>query len=986
MATIKPLQDRIIGLLDDVNTTRSELQAAQLELTAMRSENHLARESLQLAQNKITSSHSHSLNIAERLEYETSTRKETQILLYNERRRSDRLQASSSQLRLELRTFLSDIISLRNRPVAFEIELQNLRESTSITIQELRAHITSQDIEIGLLKQDLLVHKRNHRLLQKKYNNLKNSSRALHAVSKAKHAAAKKSNAFSLRRKGVIRREVRQMARILVKAGCGQNHVSRVIQELGNRMGVNVIGRVSRRSVGRMLLEGGVSSELQLAYELKHATSEPHHSSKIEILTMSFGGFTLSSDGTSDKHVNYESRHVAYANPSTTSETGSHVIRMLDVSSSVDHTSETQFEGWKQSFSDLVELYNASPLARRLLSTLSLPELAKKIKGMNGDHASDQKKTFNLIGAWKHTLTVQDLGEQRMATKSQSELEELTAKDHAKKIEDIGGVEAWNSLSDDEKQSCEALMMESIALTIGEEVYQNLSEEDRWQLDLYLRMGCILHKDMNIFKYANNAMVKCHTESPDLPRPILLANRDNAATLSRSSGSTTLTEIEQRAVDVSGSGGVKATSIAGAIFNHKDDKKGQQDSHRIYFHDVKAGISKKFPNTSNIRYGSHGNAAAELLTYLLHYIAFLEHIKDKKEKRRLNHMEQNLANALTDIPTVTELAILALYTIFVSKPYVASVRDGGLTEINVLDLGPLHRDLVKHIDKLLANPDLLLFPEHVDEAEFLQGGHCKNTLAVQEIHALVPTLPNIRPLLIAFLTGAHEGAIHFSEEFIDAENLGPADRESAWMPGSNDPNEGALGRVVRISRRNKPVQTMHQNVAQAKYAYNHTQEFADNHLAEDEDESFSIKVARQRDGDKLETKRLEAIRMHEAELVKRKRDKDAARTRKAAEQAAAIASATLITDRTAIAKMTVDKLVEQLAILRQWDPSIRAKSYYKNKKDKHEALLAALDRFEAPKDTQPGGSELGMDNCGGNEGEEVEDDEFDEDDDELYHS
>lgn len=126
--------------------------------------------------------------------------------------------------------------------------------------------------------------------------------------------------------------------------------------------------------------------------------------------------------------------------------------------------------------------------------------------------------------------------------------------------------------------------------------------------------------------------------------------------------------------------------------------------------------------------------------------------------------------------------------------------------------------------------------------------------------------------------------------------------------------------------------------------------------------------------------------MHEAELVKRKRDKDAARTRKAAEQAAAIASATLITDRTAIAKMTVDKLVEQLAILRQWDPSIRAKSYYKNKKDKHEALLAALDRFEAPKDTQPGGSELGMDNCGGNEGEEVEDDEFDEDDDELYHS
>ena len=204
------------------------------------------------------------------------------------------------------------------------------------------------------------------------------------------------------------------------------------------------------------------------------------------------------------------------------------------------------------------------------------------------------------------------------------------------------------------------------------------------------------------------------------------------------------------------------------------------------------------------------------------------------------------------------------------------------------------------------------------------------------------------------------------------------------MPGSNDPNEGALGRVAQISRRNKPVQTMHQNVAQAKFAYNHTQEFSNQFLAEDEDESFNIKVARQRDASGLERERLVKIREHEAALVKRKRDKEAARAQKAAEQAAAIASATLVTDRAVIAKMTVEKLVEQLAILRQWDNSIRAKSFYKNKKDKYEALLAALARFEAPKDIPTSSSESLMDD-GASGGGELEDDDYGEDDDELYH-
>ena len=58
-----------------------------------------------------------------------------------------------------------------------------------------------------------------------------------------------------------------------------------------------------------------------------------------------------------------------------------------------------------------------------------------------------------------------------------------------------------------------------------------------------------------------------------LTGPIKLMNQDNSAAAASDSST-----VRNRALNVSGAGGVKLTSLAGAIFNHKDDKKGQQDS------------------------------------------------------------------------------------------------------------------------------------------------------------------------------------------------------------------------------------------------------------------------------------------------------------------------------------------------------------------------------------------------------------------------
>lgn len=403
------------------------------------------------------------------------------------------------------------------------------------------------------------------------------------------------------------------------------------------------------------------------------------------------------------------------------------------MASSIDHTSETQVEGWKNRIISLADLFNRSPLALRQNQSLFSSEFARKLKGMNGDHAADQKKTFGLMGAWKHRMTLLDLGSSKLCSAPVPEIVELVNSAHTAKISSAGGAEAWSQLSEADQEAQNILMMEDLAITLGDEAFELLSEAEQHELTLFLQAGCCMHKELNSVKGGATAMAAWWTES-DVPGPILLANRDNAAVLDAiPMGEDAVTAAELRAMDVSSAGGIKATSLAGAIFNHKDEKKGQQDSHRIYFQEIKDGHSTKFPNTSSTRYQSHCHAAAELLAYLKHYHSFLLAIKDRKEKRRLNHMELNLQSALHDTATLTELAVLALYGIFVTEPYINYVRGSGLTETNILNLGPFHHDLISHIKTLIATPELLLSSDTADSAEFLGRATWRKSRAVAEI-------------------------------------------------------------------------------------------------------------------------------------------------------------------------------------------------------------------------------------------------------------
>ena len=56
-------------------------------------------------------------------------------------------------------------------------------------------------------------------------------------------------------------------------------------------------------------------------------------------------------------------------------------------------------------------------------------------------------------------------------------------------------------------------------------------------------------------------------------------------------------------------------------------------------------------------------------------------------------MERNIYDVLHDIPTITELYVLALYAQAITHPYMCQTQGLGTENVNMLELGPLHNTL-----------------------------------------------------------------------------------------------------------------------------------------------------------------------------------------------------------------------------------------------------------------------------------------------------
>jgi hypothetical protein len=567
------------------------------------------------------------------------------------------------------------------------------------------------------------------------------------AMASVKKKILDQRSVHHLMQKGVFTEETRNVVRLLVKAGCSRNLVGEVISAVLKSAGITGVGNISRTSVSRILREGYFAAQIQLGYEMKNAES-----------------MTFSADGTSHRSINYNSRHVhLLAEDYTSPEGGSkqRVTRTFGIQSSKDGSSEQAIADWENNLKNIADLYNKSPLGKRSGGLLKFIDLLIKLAGMSSDHCLKGKKDARLLEALKAWAVDQHLGEEKMLEMTLEEIRDYFKKAEEEMIRKAGGVNKWNKLSDIKKAERKAKMIEEAVAMLGKEEFNNLPDEEKRLFQLFIWVGCGCHKDLNTIQGGYIAMAAWWIENElEDERPVLPANRDNDPVIQERDTALgkgdTPTPAQERAFHKSTCGAIKTAEIAGAIFNHKDKKKGHHDVFRYWWWEH-VGVPFTFPDTSNNRFQSYCNAAAAILLYGDEFKDFLESLRINKQNPTLNHMESNLWKALHCTSTVTELAVLAIYAEVISYPYMKAIRTSDAQKKNMLDLGPFHSRVYDHMQKIIANPDILIGKD-LDLSESyktatLDGEKWQNPAVVKRIFDLIPTLPSVlKSSLVRFFT------------------------------------------------------------------------------------------------------------------------------------------------------------------------------------------------------------------------------------------
>jgi len=641
-------------------------------------------------------------------------------------------------------------------------------------------------------------------------------------------------------------------------------------------------------------------------------------------------GWTGSADSTSHRKINYDSRHMALATPMYSSgdldvpNGAIPSMRFLGITQSVDHAAETSKDGWVSTLDDIEGVYNKSPLAVRRGVKLTTRHVAKLLKGMNADHASAEKSAANLVHEWKTEVAITGLGEDRLEQFTATDLVLYLMKWKQDMVDDAGGFETWMGLSETERSRQELALIGKIKVDLGKEAYEQLPTNERRELDLFLWAGCCMHKDQNTFKAGNTAMMACYTKL-ELSPPLLLANKQNASILrgilDPAAPPGPMTEDELTAFEASTRGGVKAVALAGTIFNNKDDKKGQGDAHVFHFMEID-GNSKhfqRFPDTSNTRFNSHAEAAAELLTHLDKYLEFMLLIRDKKKSPAWTNIELNVYCSLQDIPTLTELAVMTLYSQAVTHPYMRVVRGPGTSHVNVLDLKDFHVTVREFIQGVVDEPGNLFGADATPKLGSLDGKDWHHPRAVKAVQAMLPRLPDITTIAVVFLKGTLPTWERFTSEFAPGGLIDTATADElalSWMPSTNDANEGGLG-TYRNDMRLFPRLTLHQHNARQMWARNDTQEFMDATL-DALDHTFLMREARKLDSSGLEAKRRKAQVDFDLRVAELKREKDAEKKRQQIASLRAVFDVEVVLSESEIDKMTVKQLDEQLDLYQKY--------------------------------------------------------------------
>jgi len=291
---------------------------------------------------------------------------------------------------------------------------------------------------------------------------------------------------------------------------------------------------------------------------------------------------------------------------------------------------------------------------------------------------------------------------------------------------------------------------------------------------------------------------------------------------------------------------------------------------------------------------------------------------------------------------------MVLYQQAVSKPYMRAVRRPGEKAENILDLGPLHRLVMEFVSKVIETPEILISPDATAVEGSMDGKDWDNPQAMEAVFRLIPELPHIKEITVAFFRGSLPTWIRFSAEFAPGGLIDEASAEEkhwAWMPSTNDANEGALG-AYRVIIRNKPSMTLHQYNALAMFRHNNTQDYMDAVFVA-ADHKFVMQEARRIDASGLEKKRRQKLVDYRLEVARIRKGKEDARKQKAIDDALRLSKVVLISSMEAIMELTVLKMGDQIDAFRfRGLPDVPAKSRYPKKADRQTALKQIFQHYQ----------------------------------------
>ncbi|EJD48804.1 hypothetical protein AURDEDRAFT_122735 [Auricularia subglabra TFB-10046 SS5] len=633
-------------------------------------------------------------------------------------------------------------------------------------IQELESRLSASESTVSSLRAELKAFEQ-----RLKYQITERDRFCARKVDKA----VRQATTFNLKPSGVYSDPVRALMAELVAVGrVGTAHVDFVIRAVAECAGITVLpapGADTRRTVRRAVNEGSMGAKLHVAKKLNAANGEDVYlKHQLLILTFAVTGICLSGDGTTHGHRNIMGRHV------TVTAGGAAETLCLGVTRPVDHTTETTFQEWLDEFKDIELIFNECHADSEMSEAEEFAyfTLWEHIHATATDHAADQVAFADRVQEHRMEVGFAARGIRAMQDMRPVEFQALMCDEKSRMVCAAGGVEAWLRLSTAQHQELEREMLHSLQVRLGKAEFAKLSPSEQAFVRFFIRSGCCMHKDLNAVVYGNKRMMASWAEA-GLPGPMKLYNRDNSR--AADSGSS---EAQARADEVTQAGGVKLAFLFGLLFNGPDNKMGYSGLYRA----------------------SRFQSNYEMARFILHYrqasIDFLRDQQLGKTKRDLNHLEQNVWDALHDGPTLSELAALAFYGTAIGRPYMHEVRRSGL--VNMTDLGPMHLRVIELCEFLSQCPELLYADAEPDGKipGSLFGDPFDDPMLFTVLDDLQRRglLPQLEVPVKAFFAGAADGWRQFSKEFLPGGSIASATEDqlaTTIVPATNDHSESLVG-------------------------------------------------------------------------------------------------------------------------------------------------------------------------------------------------